>query len=327
MNAEIRAATLAKLQRDVHTLCAHPNRTVGSHGHQAAREYLQARYAELAMLPYAEAFEIPYSSGGLQFTNLAAVTPGASDAPPAEPIVLGAHYDTVPSTPGADDNAAAIAITLEVAKRLIAAPAERPVVIAHFDAEEPPFFQSDAMGSTNFYHHQRTGPVHAAVILDLVGHAVPIHGAENTIFMTGMECDPAFEQTVHALPPINGLQLVATLNDYVGDMSDHHAFRMNQVPYLFLSCGRWPHYHAPSDTPDNLDWVKMLATTNLIETIVRDIATRNLQGPWMSYDTTNTEITTMKQALANVLHNTGLTLKTRTDIDRIASLLLNQELL
>lgn len=50
---------------------------------------------------------------------------------------------------GADDNAAAIA--LEVAARLRARPAARPVVIAQFDAEEPPFFHAPAMGSTRFH--------------------------------------------------------------------------------------------------------------------------------------------------------------------------------
>ena len=56
---------------------------------------------------------------------------------------------------------------------------------------------------------------------------------------------------------VDGLSLVPTLNRYVGDMSDHGVFRTNGVPYLFLSCGRWPHYHRDTDTPDRLNYEKM----------------------------------------------------------------------
>ena len=54
-----------------------------------------------------------------------------------------------------------------------------------------------------------------------------------------MESHPALEQVVQNTASVEGLKLVAALNDYVGDMSDHHILRMNQVPYLFFSCGRW----------------------------------------------------------------------------------------
>ena len=40
-------------------------------------------------------------------------------------------------------------------------------------------------------------------------------------------------------------------------MGDHGVFRRNDVPYLFFSCGRWEHYHQPSDTPDRLNYEKM----------------------------------------------------------------------
>ena len=50
------------------------------------------------------------------------------------------------------------------------------------------------------------------------------------------------------------MKLIATLNEYVGDVSDHGIFRRNGVPYLFLSCGHWEHYHQPTDTPDRLNY-------------------------------------------------------------------------
>ena len=59
-----------------------------------------------------------------------------------------------------------MAILLCVVETLIGQVRDRPVVVAFFDAEEPPYFQTSTMGSIRFYQDQRTGPVHSAIILD-----------------------------------------------------------------------------------------------------------------------------------------------------------------
>src|SRR5690606_28579556 len=107
----------------------------------------------------------------------------SAPAPEADlaPVVVGAHYDTVPSSPGADDNAASLAIVVEVARRLMRRGVARPVIIAAFDAEEPPYFHSRAMGSTRFVNDHRGEETHAAIILDLVAHRVPVPGLEDLV--------------------------------------------------------------------------------------------------------------------------------------------------
>jgi hypothetical protein len=333
-----REAVLARLRRDVVGLCGHPTRCVGTPGHAAARRYLATRYRALDLQPYGERFELPYEHDGLRFTNLVAVAPGAPhgvrpSTPPAAapgvppapaPVVIAAHYDSVAETPGADDNAAAVAVAREVAARVRAAPAARPVVVAQFDAEEPPFFHTPCMGSTHFHHHQATGPIHAAIVLDLVGHAIPVPGIEDVVFVMGMESDPDLEGTIGSLPGALGVHVVTALNRYVGDMSDHHTFRLGRVPYLFLSCGRWQHYHAPSDTPEVLAWSKIAATADLTEALVRDVAERALAGPWEGYDTTRTDRATMGTALGPLLAATGMRIESREDIDRVAATLLQR---
>ena len=331
---------IERLRADVVALCAAPDRRVGSPGHGAARRYLLRRYRQLDLLPYGERYELPYTVDGQDFSNLLAVAPASDAGAPSSdagghgvtarghdataPVLIAAHYDTVENTPGADDNAAAIAIALEVAARLRAHPAARPVVIAQFDAEEPPHFHRPAMGSTHFHDHQARSPIHAAIVLDLVGHALPLPGIEDVVFVTGMESDPALERTIASLPPRGGLRLVTALNRYVGDMSDHHTFRLGQVPYLFLSCGRWEHYHAPSDTPERLDWRKTAAVADLVEALARDVAERSLSGPWEGYDTTPTDLATMRAALGSLRARLGLPLETRADIDRVAATLLQR---
>lgn len=78
----------------------------------------------------AEGFEAAYRHGEQDFCNLLA------------PVLLGAHYDTCDSLPGADDNAAAVPVLLEVAAQMADETLERSVILAFFDAEEPPHFLS-----------------------------------------------------------------------------------------------------------------------------------------------------------------------------------------
>ncbi|HEY9669783.1 MAG TPA: M20/M25/M40 family metallo-hydrolase, partial [Coleofasciculaceae cyanobacterium] len=52
------------------------------------------------------------------------------------PILIGAHYDAVPGTPGADDNATGVAVLLELAKAFAAEPPRHPVRFLAFDMEE-----------------------------------------------------------------------------------------------------------------------------------------------------------------------------------------------
>ena len=318
-----RDGVAGRLRADVERLARPEGRRVGSSGHAGAAAYLVERLAALALEPYVgEAFSLPYPDDDGTFANLVGVVPGRDRTSP--PILIGAHYDTAGDLPGADDNAAAVAIALEAARRLVARPAERDVVIALFDAEEPPYFHTYLMGSTRFVEDQAVGPFHAALIMDLVGHDVPVPGLEDLVFVTGMETDPALEGVLLGQPTQPGLRFATALNRYVGDMSDHHAFRLNRVPYLFLSCGRWPHYHAPSDTPEKLAYPKMAATVDLVDGIVRDVAGRSLHGPWEGYDTTLTDVATMRAAAGEWLEAHGIPLRDRADIERIAALLLVQ---
>lgn len=279
------------LKADVVRLATPRGRMVGTAGHDEARAYLVERLTSLGLAPYGPELELPYSVGSADLCNIVALAPGRD--PELPPVVLAAHYDTCGPLPGADDNAAAIAIALRVASRLTADPAARSVVLALFDGEEPPHFLGPAMGSRHWYHHQRTAPVHAAIVLDLVGHDVAVPGLEDLVFMTGMESDPGLVGLADAVPP--GLRLHPVLNRYVGDLSDHGVFREEGRPFLFVTCARWEHYHMASDTPDKLNYRKMERIADLVEGLVRRASAAELGGPFMGGDTLELEVAAIER--------------------------------
>src|SRR3989304_3888525 len=86
-----------------------------------------------------------YTANGVDCANLEVELRGASA--PDEIIVVGAHYDSVDGSPGADDNASADAVLIELARMLAEQPLARTVKLVAFVNEEPPFFYWGNMGS------------------------------------------------------------------------------------------------------------------------------------------------------------------------------------
>ena len=80
-----------------------------------------------------------------EVANLIAELPGT--APAAGILILGAHYDTVAASPGADDNASSVAVMLEVARLLYGRQVRRTIRFVAFACEEPPHFYTGDMGS------------------------------------------------------------------------------------------------------------------------------------------------------------------------------------
>ena len=296
------------MREDVATLATSSGRMVGTPGHRAARAYLVERLGGLGLEPFGDRYELPYVVDGQAMTNVLGVAPGRDRS--LDPLVLAAHYDTCGPLPGADDNAAAIAIALAVAERLRSEPAARDVIVALFDGEEPPHFHAESMGSIYWYRHQRRRQTHCAVVLDLVGHDVPIPGLEDLVFITGMESDPGL---VYADLSPDRLRVQPVLNRYVGDLSDHHIFRVNRRPFLFLSCGRWQHYHAATDTPEKLNYAKMAAIAELSETLIRRTSAVELAGPFGAGDTLALE-------LAGARDNFGAQLRGRVGMDAFVAM-------
>ena len=354
-----RKSKLAKsLERDVLGIALEHGRRVGSEGHTIVEEYLLERLEQIGGEPYAgDSFCLTYMQNGELFTNIVGVIPGQDRS--KKPLLIGAHYDSVIDAPCADDNAAAVAIALAVVElAAVNANLERDLVVAIFDAEEPPYFQTESMGSNRFYEDQmKSEGVHAALIMDLVGHdlcfpgeflaAVPGVGPvlgkipslskkdinvpflSDLLFVTGTESHRGLVSIMGENNSPKGLKVLPTLNRYVDDMSDHGIFRKNGVPYLFLSCGRWQHYHMPTDTPDRLNYKKMAAITYYVCELMTDMDAQEMDrtGTEQFSETLELEASQLKKILGPahniILKRMGIpSISTRDDMTRFVDSLI-----
>lgn len=110
-----------------------------------------------------------YTVHGKQVKNIIAEKKGTKT--PEEIVVVGAHYDTY-FNPGADDNASGVAGLLELAKALSGRDTARTLRFVAFVNEEPPFFQTEEMGSLVYARQAsaRHEDIKAAVILEMIGY-------------------------------------------------------------------------------------------------------------------------------------------------------------
>jgi len=223
-----------------------------------------------------EVTEQPYQYEGHRVANLIAKLPGA----PASPnyYVVGAHYDTVPATPGADDNASAVAVMLELARALAANGSAAPVRLVAFTLEEPPAYETGHQGSRIFVEEcARSGErVAGAIVLEMVGYTSPHQNYPSVLRWAGYPNEGNYigvitnrrswglsRAVVRGLRRNDKLPVESLLVPFNGHIlpdtrrSDHASFWNAGLPALMVTDTaffRNPNYHLPSDTADTLDF-------------------------------------------------------------------------
>jgi Zn-dependent M28 family amino/carboxypeptidase len=242
---------------------------------QGAADFIVAQFASFGYTVLKQ----PFLFRNHTYNNLIAELPGHGS--PEKVLVIGAHYDTVRTTPGADDNASGVAGLLALAEALAEKRLAKTVRFAAFALEEPPAYRTRNMGS---YHYARSlkesgAQVEGMICLEMIGYFNDKPGSQsyplpffklkypsrgNYISLVGNIRSRAFTQTIAAgfrdavnLP-------VVTLNAppiVIGiDFSDHWSFYQFGYRALMVTDTafyRNPHYHSSTDAPDTLDYEKM----------------------------------------------------------------------
>ncbi len=291
-----------RLQRHVAVL-ASPDlqgRKPGTEGNRKAAQYIAGQFREIGLEPLTSLGSYRQPLAGELGDTLIGMRP-ASGRPGAAPwLLIGAHFDHLGGNYlGADDNASAIGILLETA-RAMPALAHHHLLFVAFNAEEPPYIRTPLMGSQQFVDHlpkeiASLSHFQAVIIMDLMGgvHWTPL---QDTIFAAGAETSPGLYRrltemvrskelgvrsedkpnTSRLTPHTSrltvlplGMHLIEEL-PLVGrtSFSDYDAFRNAGVPFLFLSAGRTPRYHQPSDLPDTLHYERMAATVSWLQRLL-----------------------------------------------------------
>jgi Zn-dependent M28 family amino/carboxypeptidase len=141
-------------------------------GHFFVQEYIRQQFGQLGSV------EIhTFSVRGKTCQNLILNLPSqAGSQKELPPILIGAHYDTVPGTPGADDNATGMAVLLELARMFAAQPTKHPLRLVAFDMEE-----YGLLGSTEYAAKlkQEQQPLRLMISLEMLGYCDPTPGSQN----------------------------------------------------------------------------------------------------------------------------------------------------
>jgi Zn-dependent M28 family amino/carboxypeptidase len=239
-----------------------------------------------------------FEVAGREFTNLEVFVPSRSGATEPGCIVVGAHYDTAPGTPGADDNATGVAALLELARRLAHERFDRSLRLVFFPNEEPPFFPNRGMGSAAYAAELRRAAVdvHTMISLEMLGYYsdrphtqryppglsffYPNQG--NFIgFVSNLRSRERLAELKRAFIASSDFpceSLAAPEWTIVVGLSDHRSFWKQGYPGLMVTDTafmRNPHYHRASDTADTLDFARFAQVTEGLVGAVKRLASAN----------------------------------------------------
>jgi hypothetical protein len=253
-----------------------------------------ARYIEAELRSYGYAVEEQgFAAGGIDVRNLEAELRGTKQA--ARILVVGGHYDSAPGTPGANDNGSGVAATLLLARRFAGQPQAQTIRFVFWVNEEPPFFQTDLMGSVVYARRcrERQEPIAGVLSLETLGYYTDARGTQHypnairgdypdqgnfVTFVSNRSSRELLERAVATFRrstsfPAEGLAAPSWI-DGVG-WSDHWAFWKEGYPGVMVTDTapfRYRHYHRRSDTPDQLVYDRFARVVLGVERVVRELA-------------------------------------------------------
>lgn len=259
------------------------------------RTYITTELTKLGWKPKLEKF----SEG----VNIFAERIGTNKA--AKAILVGAHYDTVALSPGADDNASGVAVMLEIARLLGSRPTPRTLQLAFFDQEEAGLLGSQAFVSKT----ARLQNLGGAIIMDMVGYACYTTGCQK--YPAGLPVTPISDKgdflvvvgdTEH-LPLLSAFQKpqmlpstslnkqesnlpsVLTLPIPFKGLLTPDTLRSDHAPFWYQGVGavlvtdtanlRTPHYHQPSDVPANIERSFFTGAAQIVVNATIDLLEKN----------------------------------------------------
>jgi hypothetical protein len=257
-------------------------------GLHAGADRIESVFAASGLSPKRQ----PFTVEGVACDNVEAEIAGTDRS--HDVVIIGAHYDSVAFTTGANDNASGTAAMLAVARTFATRKPRTTVRFVAFANEEPPYFQTSNMGSLVYAKRCKDRGEHIVAMLSLetIGfysddkdsqkYPPPLSlfypSTGNFIGFVGDRSSAdllrrvvkTFRTTTHF--PSEGAALFAGLPG-IG-WSDQWSFWQVGYPGVMVTDTapfRYPHYHSDADTPDKIDYERMARVVAGLERVVGDL--------------------------------------------------------
>ena len=253
----------------------------------AAADFIEKSFSRAGLYPRRDTYEVH----GQACHNIEVEIPGARP----EILLIGAHYDSVFGSPGANDNGTGVAATLALARRFAGRRTDHTLRFVAFVNEEPPYFLSDEMGSFVYAGRckARGDKISAMISLETIGYFSDAPNSQrypspglgifypkigNFIgFVSNVQSRTLLRRVValfrkHAKIPSEGAALPAFIPGV--SWSDQWSFWRNGYPGIMVTDTapfRYPHYHSSSDTPDKLDYDRFTLVVSGMEKVIEDL--------------------------------------------------------
>jgi Zn-dependent M28 family amino/carboxypeptidase len=244
-----------------------------------------------------EVVPLDYPVDGVRCANLEITRPGT--ARPRDILLIGAHYDSVSGSPGANDNASGIAALLEISAHCTRIAPAGTIRFVAFVNEEPPFFFGHEMGSHVYARaaRKRGDNIRLMMSLEMLGcyrdepgsqhypplfrHFFPSRG-NFLAFVSNLRSRAALRRAVHAFRahsdfPVEHLSTLALVPGVA--WSDHLSFWRQGYRALMVTDTafyRYSQYHSPEDTPDKLDYASFARVTTGLQRAIVNLADEGL---------------------------------------------------
>lgn len=258
-------------------------------GLHAAADRIEASLASSGLSTSRQTYDV----AGVACDNVEAEVRGS--VLPNELVIVGAHYDSVAYTTGANDNGSGVAAMLALASRFAARkPPHRTLRFVAFANEEPPYFQTPDMGSLVYARRSRARGENVVAMLSLetIGYYSDAKGSQkyppplglaypSTGNFIGFVGDRSSADLVRraiatfrssARFPSEGAAPFAGIPG-VG-WSDQWSFWQMGYPAIMVTDTapfRYPQYHSTADTPEKLDYGRMARVVTGLEDVVSDL--------------------------------------------------------